>query len=515
MQNIGTLVSSSIRPNDSLDPIASAYASEIRGGLHTVTTSTDRDNIMLVRREWGMMCYVINDDKLYQLKYGYFDTTISNNLNWVEFTGSGGGGGGEWVDSVISKLSTAPGSPSDGDRYLITSPSLPPWAGEDDKIGQWDNTLSSWIYTTPTDGMSVRVDNEDNSIYKYEGIYPSGLWDKESLNQVRFISATSSDNIHYNATSDPAFITYQDILFVTKFPVPNTGSSASLNINGIGDKIIKKPVGSGFVDLSPNDIAVGHIYNLLYDGTYFQINISGTASLNTGNKYVIESTDNITVPLYTQYWIYGDLTVYGQLTNYGEVVIADGGLVMSGGTFSNFGSLVFVNVDPIYLNTSTIAVNFAGSTWSADVIPGSLTPSHINSIGGATAGYVLSSNGGIFQWIDPSVTTNKSKETVSDKSLISIATIGDGQFTGATISNTPIDDCYVAVYINGQEFDVGNGSTNSTSCYFSGDGGINARGFSSFHVNGQVQSGDGLYWNETFAEIGLENGWRISLHYLV
>ncbi len=94
-------------------------------------------------------------------------------------------------------------------------------------------------------------------------------------------------------------------------------------------------------------------------------------------------------------------------------------------------------------------------------------------------------------------------------------TSGDGKFSGATISGNPIDDCYVSVYVNGQEFDVGNGVTSSVSCYFSNDGGTNARGFSSFHPNGQVQSGDRLYWNESFAEIGLDAGWRISLHYLI
>jgi hypothetical protein len=44
-QNVGTLVSAAIRPNDSLDPIASAFASEIKGGLHTATASGDRDRI--------------------------------------------------------------------------------------------------------------------------------------------------------------------------------------------------------------------------------------------------------------------------------------------------------------------------------------------------------------------------------------------------------------------------------------------------------------------------------------
>jgi hypothetical protein len=101
MMNVGTLVSAAIRPNNSLDPIASAFASEIKGGLHTASSSTDRNNIISERRDWGMMCYVVNQDTTYQLKYGYVDTNIMNNANWVEFTG-GGSGGGEWIDSVLS-----------------------------------------------------------------------------------------------------------------------------------------------------------------------------------------------------------------------------------------------------------------------------------------------------------------------------------------------------------------------------------------------------------------------------
>ena len=94
-QNVGTLVSAAIRPNDTLDPIASAFAREIMGGLHTATASGDRDAIIFERREWGMMCYLINDNKTYQLDYNYADTDIMNNSNWVEFSGSGGGGDSE------------------------------------------------------------------------------------------------------------------------------------------------------------------------------------------------------------------------------------------------------------------------------------------------------------------------------------------------------------------------------------------------------------------------------------
>jgi hypothetical protein len=167
-QNVGTLISAAIRPNDSLDPIASAYASEIKGGLHSVTTSSDRNSIIFERRDWGMMCYVQNDNKTYQLTYGYSNTDIMNNANWKEFSGSGGGGGNEWIDSVLSIENTEPVSPVDGDRYIIgPSPTGTNWSLlSSDLVVQWSSSLNTWEQTTPTEGMSVRVDNMNNIIYK-------------------------------------------------------------------------------------------------------------------------------------------------------------------------------------------------------------------------------------------------------------------------------------------------------------------------------------------------------------
>jgi hypothetical protein len=43
-KNIGTLISSAIRPNDSLDPIASAFGNEIKGGLLLPKYSTKKCN---------------------------------------------------------------------------------------------------------------------------------------------------------------------------------------------------------------------------------------------------------------------------------------------------------------------------------------------------------------------------------------------------------------------------------------------------------------------------------------
>ncbi|NBP16653.1 DUF2793 domain-containing protein, partial [bacterium] len=158
--NIGTLITSSIRPVDSNDRIATAYAYEIKGGLHSVDNVVDRNNIIEERREWGMLTYVRSQNKTYQLKYNLSSTVLTDNLNWTEFSGSGGGGG-EWIDSVISVLNAEPLSPSNGDRYILGNlPTGPNWGSfSSGYVVEWNSTLSQWVGTTPTDGMSVRVDN--------------------------------------------------------------------------------------------------------------------------------------------------------------------------------------------------------------------------------------------------------------------------------------------------------------------------------------------------------------------
>lgn len=88
-QNIGTLVSAAVRPNDSNDPIASAFQSEIKGGLHAYETLAERDAIILERREWGMIVNVYNDPFIdnnaqWELKYNFSAPDLSDNNNWVK-----------------------------------------------------------------------------------------------------------------------------------------------------------------------------------------------------------------------------------------------------------------------------------------------------------------------------------------------------------------------------------------------------------------------------------------------
>ena len=104
-QNTGTLITAAIRPNDSNDRVATAFSSEIKGGLHSKATISDRDDIIEERRDWGMLCYIENEQKTYQLSYNEVDTNINNNNNWKEFTtgSSGGSSDSQSLKSVLSE----------------------------------------------------------------------------------------------------------------------------------------------------------------------------------------------------------------------------------------------------------------------------------------------------------------------------------------------------------------------------------------------------------------------------
>lgn len=85
--NIGTLVTSPIRPQGEQDQFPTAHANELLGGHHQVVLLTDRNAIPDSRRLEGMTCYVQEAGVTYQLQGGIL------NSNWTVYGGSGGSGG--------------------------------------------------------------------------------------------------------------------------------------------------------------------------------------------------------------------------------------------------------------------------------------------------------------------------------------------------------------------------------------------------------------------------------------
>ena len=429
-QNTGTLISAAIRPNDSNDLIASAWATDIKGGLHVTDNVADRNSIIVQRREFGMLCYVKDDDKTYQLKYGYNSLTLTDNLNWTEFSGSGGSGSGEWLDSVKSIQNAEPSTPTLGDRYILgLSPTGANWSLlNDGDVVEW--TGISWtVSPNPiTDGTSVRVDDEDNAIYRYQGIYPSGSWEKDKENQIRYIDATTSNGASYSSTSSPSFNNYdRESIFIVKFDGVNAYGTASLDVNGLGYVEIKRAKGNSLSTLDAYDITTNYHYLLTYDGNYFLLEKPSNDVSSFNVQYYIPSTDFIIVPQNTQYWVYGDLEIDGgTIENYGHVIITNGNLnygSVSGGTFSNYNSLTlntFAEIDGLgqanyiprwranYMLSSTSSlyddgesVTLAGTTFSIN--------SNIVIPNGATSGAVLTSDSnGVASWSNTRYTATQS-----------------------------------------------------------------------------------------------------------
>jgi hypothetical protein len=63
-------------------------------------------------------------------------------------------GGATYTAPVIrSDLPSPPGSPSDGDRYIVPVGGLGAWGSHDKEIAQYSTFLGDWIFTAPVTGL--------------------------------------------------------------------------------------------------------------------------------------------------------------------------------------------------------------------------------------------------------------------------------------------------------------------------------------------------------------------------
>jgi hypothetical protein len=62
--------------------------------------------------------------------------------------------------SVLDRsLSTPPGSPAEGDRYLVAASATGAWSGQDGKIAAWQD--GAWAFYAPREGWIAWIANED------------------------------------------------------------------------------------------------------------------------------------------------------------------------------------------------------------------------------------------------------------------------------------------------------------------------------------------------------------------
>lgn len=90
----------------------------------------------------------------------------------------------------------------------------------------------------------------------------------------------------YVCTLDPAITSMTNLTFSMKVATGNTGA-ATVDVNGLGAKSIKKAQGGVTTDPATNDIRAGAVVLLAYDGTNFQLQSTlGNAGAGTGDALV-------------------------------------------------------------------------------------------------------------------------------------------------------------------------------------------------------------------------------------
>lgn len=111
------------------------------------------------------------------------------------------------------------------------------------------------------------------------------------LNQSKTITTTGSANAYVVTYGENIPESYTDFTGMIKASFSNTGS-ATVNVNTLGAKTMKKVDSTGLVNLATGDIIEGGIYTIHYDGTYIIVDNPSSiyASLLTARGMIIRAS---------------------------------------------------------------------------------------------------------------------------------------------------------------------------------------------------------------------------------
>jgi hypothetical protein len=302
----GTIIISPIRPAGPNESIATVFSNEIKGGHHTYELLSERDSIIENRRDWGMICTVYNDttssnNKSYILQYNYVNTNILDNSNWIDYNPSDSlnyNVTSEWLDSV-QELATSPITLTDGYRYLVDDSGIGVFAGQDGKIAIYSTLLSSFTFSEPNNGTTIRIDDKPNVLYKYQGTFSSGNWYKEYLNQIRYVNADSVDGMSFSATSSQTPIDlYENNIFYVEFSMTSSGTS-SISVDSLNHIEIKKLENNNLNSLTSNDIVPNIVYQLIYNNGVLQTVLPSSSTTTIGPAEDGDYTDGLYIDFTT------------------------------------------------------------------------------------------------------------------------------------------------------------------------------------------------------------------------
>jgi hypothetical protein len=126
------------------------------------------------------------------------ETTVNEQIRYIE------SGAGHFIFKDRD-LATPPGSPADGDCYLVAASPTGAWAGQAGKIAFRVNT--AWAFITAIEGFTAWI-NDENVFVGYDGAAwntlssPSGSYQPldSDLTAIAGLTPSQGDILYYNAT---------------------------------------------------------------------------------------------------------------------------------------------------------------------------------------------------------------------------------------------------------------------------------------------------------------------------
>jgi hypothetical protein len=183
---------------------------------------------------------------------------------------------------------------------------------------------------------------------------------------VNWCGTTGGSATAYTCTFTPAIANYRTgARYAFNAHASNTGA-ATMNLNGIGVKTIKKMVGGSAVDLVANDIRLNHLFELAYDGT----NMVLVSQYGTGTQTIASGTKALNQTLVATGACGTAQTVTATGTLATDTVLANfnaNETTVTGYTGATTGTL---RID-VYPSTDTINFVVCNNT-AADITPGAV-----------------------------------------------------------------------------------------------------------------------------------------------
>lgn len=158
--------------------------------------------------------------------------------------------GARWFVFIDRDLNTPPGSPADGDAYLVASSATGAWSGHDGDIA-W-RMSTAWEFIAPSEGMAAFVADEDAAI-AFDGaawvtIGGSSYTDADAREAIHAAPSTQSGTSYTAVLGDAyGYIQFTNAAAVA-FTIPPNSSVAF----AVGTVITVEQNGAGTITLTPD-----------------------------------------------------------------------------------------------------------------------------------------------------------------------------------------------------------------------------------------------------------------------